>query len=298
MNTSPAIETLRMRWDRLWFKPAGPLGIFAVRFIVCANALWIILSRPDLPFLAAWPDPFFVRVDRMIATRYLFFRPPVEVEVALWIALHAVLVLAALGIAQRVSCLAAGLLLYHFAPFENIIWHLMGPYFSGLTLPTLALLILGFAPPFKLSSGTSPDHRWPLLLIQVIFTFNYFSAALSKIHTVGGLGWATPDNIRGMALTSLTFETKPPLAQWVAERPFACLAIAVITMVTEIFFIVVPFSRAAANTLVPLAIIGHIGIILVLGIVFLNLPCLLMYINWDKLERFLPLRTHTGVTHA
>lgn len=278
-------ERVQQWWSDVWFRPAGPLGLIAVRFIVALNALWIVLSRPDLPKLVGWPDPFFVRVDRLLATRYFFFRPPVLVEVVLWLALHVFLVMAMLGVAHRFSCIAAGVLLYHFAPFENILWHTMGPYFSGLTLPILALLILGFAQNARWSSQPSSEYRWPVMLIQVIFTFNYFSAAVSKVHSVGGLKWATAENIRGMALTSLTFETKPPLAQWVADRPLACLAIAMITMVTEICFIIVPFSRIAANILVPLAIVGHLGIVFVLGIVFLNLPCLLIYLDWDELER-------------
>ena len=286
-------------WNEFWFRPASPLGIVAVRAIVCLNALWILLSRPDLPSLVSWPDGFWARLDRFLAIRYFMFRPPQLVEQSLFIALIVLLLLALFGIGGRLVCIAAGLLLYHFAPFENIIWHLMGPYFSGLTLPLLALLIIGFAPRARLGDAASADFRWPLALIQVIFSFNYFSAALSKIHTVGFGEWVTASNIRGMALTSMTFETPPPLAAWAAGSVVACWSIAIITMIAEWLFIFVPFSRRAALLLVPLAAIGHVGVIFVLGIVFLNLPCLLIYLDWEMLERIRVARSRrAGVAYV
>jgi hypothetical protein len=292
VNTVSAID----RWNAAWFRPASPLGLIAVRFIVAANALWIVLSRPDLPSLAAWPAPFWARVDRFLALRYLIGLPS-PLETVLFLVLNAALFCAMFGIVPRIACISAGLLLYHFAPFENIIWHGMGPYFSGLTLPTLALLILGFSEIPRWSSEWSPEWRWPLVLIQVLFSFNYFFAALSKLHTVGW-SWVSAENIRAMAATSITWEAPPPLAEWVMARPLACWIIAIATMVAEWLFVIVPFSRIAAIVLVPLAFFAHIGIILVLGIVFLSLPCLLIYLDWDTIDRIVrPILTRRS-THV
>ncbi|HYS52291.1 MAG TPA: hypothetical protein VER58_00840 [Thermoanaerobaculia bacterium] len=281
-------------WDRFWFRPASPLGLIGVRFIVAANALWIILSRPDLPTIVGWPSEFWIRVDRLLATRYFLFGAPVFVERSLYLLLHLALISAMIGVTPRVACLVSGILLYHFAPFENIIWHVMGPYFSGLTLPTLALLILGFAATPKLRGQWSPEFRWPLALIQILLSFNYFFAAISKLHTAG-LQWVSAENIRGMAATSLTWETPPPLASSVFSSPAACWSIAIITMVAEVAFILVPFSRTAAAILVPLVFFAHIGIVLVLGIVFLGLPCLLIYLPWDSIDRRIQTRRSLNV---
>lgn len=290
------MRKLTEQWNDLWFRPASPLGLIAVRFIVAANALWIVLSRPDLPSLARWPAPFWVRVDRFLAARY-FLLLPAAIETVLYLVLTLALICAMFGLAPRLACILSGLLLYHFAPFENIIWHAMGPYFSGLTLPTLALLILGFAEVPRLDLERSPEFRWPLLLIQVLFSFNYLFAAISKIHTAGW-DWVSAENLRGMAVTSITWESAPPLAAWVAARPTACWAIAIATMIAEWLFVIVPFSRRAAMVLVPIAFAAHIGIVLVLGIVFLSLPCLLIYLDWDSIERVVRSRFSFRSAHA
>jgi hypothetical protein len=274
---------MRRAANAFWFRPASPLGIIAVRFIVAANALWIVLSRPQLPSIAGWPAPFWTSVGWLLRARFLLFAPP-SIEYPLYGLLILCLLGAMFGVAARFSCLAAGVLLYHFAPFENVFWHAMGPYFSGLTLPTLALLIFGFASVPRRNMEWSPEWRWPLAAVQLLFSFNYFFAAISKVRTVGGFGWVSSENIRGMAMTSMTWETPPRLAGWVIARPWACWMIAIITMVAECLFILVPFSKVAAAILVPLAFIGHVGIVLVLGIVFLSLPCLLIYLDWDAID--------------
>ena len=277
------LETLRSFWTKFWFRPASPLGLIAVRALLAGNALWIVLSRPGLPSLVNWPPEFWARVDRQLAIRYLIMHLPAGAETALFLLLNVSLAFAMIGVLPRLSCLLSGLLLYHFAPFENIIWHAMGPYFSGLTLPTLGLIVLGVAQIPHFDSEWSPEYRWPLALVQLILSFNYAFAAISKMRTVGGFGWVSAENLRGMALTSMTWETPPPLAAWVASSPAACWTIAAVTMVVECLFILVPFSKIAAGILVPLALIGHLGIIMVLGIVFLSLPCLLIYLDWDAI---------------
>jgi hypothetical protein len=284
-------------WNDFWFRPASPAGVVAVRFIIAANALWILLSRPTLPSLFSWPDAFHARIDLFLRIRYAFFLVPPAVEWTLFVLLHVALLCAMFGIRPRASCFVAGILLYHFAPVENMLWYLMGPYFSGLTLPVVALLVLAFAEPPGAAGARSSEYRWPVALIQIIFAGNYFFAAISKARTAG-LGWVSADNVRGMAMASLTLETPPPLAERIAASPAACWTIAIVTIVVEWLFILVPFSRIAAAILVPVAFVGHIGIVFVLGIVFLAMPCLLIYVDWEWLADRVPLTRRSSPAAA
>jgi hypothetical protein len=265
----------------------------ALRTIAAANALWILLSRPRLPELVAWPREFWKATLPAVEVRYLFFGLPLAVEWLLYGLLALSLAACLAGVLPRAACLTAGVLLYHFAPLETIFWSRLGPYFNGLTFPLLALLILGFAAVPRRGAGASPEFRWPLALAQVLFSFNYFSAAFSKLHTAG-LSWISGSNIQGMAATIGTTWSSPPWARWVAERPVLCSAIAVGTMILEMGFILVPFSRVAARILVPAAAIGHVGITLAFGIVFLNIPCLLIYLDWDRIQAWIETRRARG----
>ena len=286
------IAAFRRAWDGFWYRPERPLGMLAVRTIVAANALWILLSRPSLPELVAWPRAFWRATLPSVNVRYLVGLP-LSVERLLYVLLIVALAASLLGILPRAACLVSAVLLYHFAPLETIFWSRLGPYFNGLTFPLLALLVLGFARVPRGGAPPSPEFRWPLALTQVLFAFNYFSAAFSKLHTAG-LAWISGANIQGMAATIGTTWSAPPWAKWVAEQPLLGAAIAIGTMLLELGFILVPFSRVAARLLVPAAAIGHVGIVLAFGIVFLNVPCLLIYLDWDRIDAWIRSRRARG----
>jgi hypothetical protein len=291
------VERITDAWNRFWYRPAAPLGVLALRTLVTLNALWIVLSRPDLPGLLAWPPEFWTAVSSFTDARFLFLGLPLSVEYGAYALLHLALVAALFGLAPRASCLVAAVLLYHFAPLESVFWSRLGPYFNGLTLPLLALFILGVAAVPHRAAEWSGEFRWPLALVQVLFTFNYVAAWFSKLYTAGW-GWVSADNIAGMVQSAMTWGVTTPLAEVVARSRAACWTIAILTAVVEALFFLVPFSRWAAAVLVPLAAVGHVGIILVLGIVFLNLPLLLIFLNWDWLDERLRVESRTWTQHA
>ena len=45
MNIGSIRDHALMFWNRFWFRPASPLGMLAVRFILAANALWLVLAE-------------------------------------------------------------------------------------------------------------------------------------------------------------------------------------------------------------------------------------------------------------
>jgi len=270
-------------WEHVWFRPAHPLCISATRAIVCVQALWILLSRPDLPALARWPAEFWVLSGRALPARFGIVGLPFAVEQGLFLALHASLLAALLGLRPRLSCFVSGSLLYHFAPFEEVIAGMPHTAFGGLTVPVLALFVLSFAESPRWRGGPSPEHRWPFALVQLLFAFSYFFPALAKLR-FSGAGWFTAENIRYYALGNAAV-TGAPLALWVSERPLVCGAIALGTLALEGLSPFVVLSPAVAMAFIPAALAFHIGIVLVIGYFFPSLPLLLLLLDWDGIGR-------------
>jgi len=270
-------------WDRFWFRPAHPLCLRAARVIVAAQALWIVLSRPDLPDLARWPSVFFVLAGRALPARFFIFGLPVAVEWGLFMLLAAALLAALLGLRPRIACFVSALLLYHFAPFEEVIARLPHTAFGGLTLPVLALFVLSFAETPSRRDPPSAEYRWPFALLQLLFVLSYFFPLLAKLR-FSGWGWFTADNIHYYALGNFAI-TGAPLAQWAAQRPLVCQAIAWGTLLLEGAAPLVVLSPAASMAFIPAALAFHIGIVLVIGYFFPSLPLLLLLLDWDRIGR-------------
>ena len=77
------------------------------------------------------------------------------------------------------------------------------------------------------------------------------------------------------------------LGRWLAERPLLCQMIGVGTLIFELGFITVLFSKTARRLLVPLAAVFHLGILLSMNLAFLNVPQLLVFVDWDVVATWL-----------
>jgi hypothetical protein len=280
-------------WARFWYGPEPALNLAAARVLLAATALWVVLSRHDLPSILAYPPELWAGVSPERRVRFLMVFG-VGLERALYALLHAALLCALVGAWPRVACLAGGLLLYHFAPFETII-RTPNPYLRGLTLPCLGLLVLSFSrcgdalalwprPP----AGPPPSgrYRWPLRLVQVLFCQIYLFAGWSKLF-VTGWSWASAENVRGHLLALNQALVAPPGASWgyvVARHPAACTALAWGGLALEFAFPLVLFSRTARRVLLPLAALFHAANSVLFRIFFQNVPLLLLFVDWDALD--------------
>ena len=285
----------RAAWSWLWYRPGSARNLAAARIILAASALWVVLSRFDLPSVLAFPPEVWsgVSFERRIRFLMLF---GLDAERVLYALLHLTLLGALLGVFPRVTCLLSGLLLYHFAPFETIV-RTPNPYLRGLTLPTLGLLVLSFArcgdswAMFPRSPRPSPnpswEYRWPLVLVQVFFCQMYVLAAYAKLFT-SGLAWATPQNIRGHLLILNQILHPTPMSSpgyLLAQSPLACGAIAWFGLGFEIAFPLVLFSPLARRVLLPLAVAFHVANSVAFRIFFQNSALLLLFVDWDALLR-------------
>jgi hypothetical protein len=283
----PRLIVLRRLAERVFFAPAHPLCLASCRVVLCAQALWILLSRPDLPLFARWPGEFLALVDPMLAWRFGAVLP-VAVEATLFLLLHAALVAALLGLRSGPSCFLSALLLYHFAPFEEMVAGLPHTAFGGLTVPTLGLFLLSFARQGPWRGEPSWESRWPFALIQLLFAFSYFFPTLAKLR-FSGPGWYTADTIHHYALGNATV-TGAPLALALAARPLLCGASAAFTLLLEASAPLVVVSSRFALLFVPAALLFHLAILLTIGYFFPSLPLLLLLLPWDELGRRLDPR--------
>jgi hypothetical protein len=281
-------------WDRVLFAPAPALNLAAARVLFSVHALWILLSR-DLPATSSLPPEFWINVTQAELLRFFIFLGHPQLEYNLQFIAMLTLAGAAVGVMPRVCCFLSALLLYHLAPLETIFWT-ASPYQRGFTISVLALFTLSLSPcGDALRIGkTSPKepssiYCWPLRLVQFYLAQTYFFSGYSKLYRVG-VSWLDPENLRSwfllfsqqdqvMRLGPL-FNTLGP---WIADHWLLCLIAGGYGVLVNLCFISTPLSRRARWFFVPDAVFFHILVFLTLNIFWLNLPQLLVFVNWQWL---------------
>lgn len=270
--------------------------------IVATQALWVVLSR-DFAAISGLPPEFFSRVDAGAQWRFLIFPGHPGMEAILqWIAVLALLG-ALFGVGTRASCFIAGILLYHLAPFESIIW-LPHPFARGLTLPVVGLVILSFSrsgdrlalvrprPP-RGAAFPALDYSWQLRLLQLLLVQVYLFSAIAKL-TRSGLAWVSADNIRRWIVYLVEdpeFAVSQTVGLWIADHPGVAFTVAALTMLLELGFVFVLFSAIARRILVPAAFALHIGIALSMNLTFVSALLLLIFVNWDWIGQRLRMKS-------
>jgi hypothetical protein len=273
---------IRERLERAFLAPAGPRLLSATRVILAAQALWILLSRPDLPRLAEWPAVFWSHVEPSFLARFALGPLPLALEQARFLLLLAALVLTLAGVWPRVSGAVAACLLYQVAPMEEALVGIPHTSFGGLTVPTIGLWLLAFAEPPRGDAHPSPEFRWPVALTRLVFAFSYLFPLLAKLR-FSGPDWFTAENMRNWVWMNQPL-TDAGGGAWVASSPLLCGAVALGTLALELLFVLAVFSRRAALVLVPAAACFHAGIALVLGYFYTSLPLLLLFVEWDVIR--------------
>jgi hypothetical protein len=294
-----------LAWDQFWFAPGSPRNLAAARITFAIYSVWVLLSR-NLAQMSGLPSVFWSQVGASARWRYLDFpgHPDLE-QVLVWITTIALLGAIA-GVLPRFSCFVSGLLLYHLAPLESIIW-IPHPYARGLTISVIALLTLSFSscgdcwtllrPKRDKLPAQSGDYTWPLRLLQLYLVQIYFFSGYAKVMVVGWK-WASASNIRNWMLWCTQEEQMRvfhTLGTWIAGQPLACWVVGIGTLLFEFGMVTVLFSKRARWVLVPLVPVFHLAILLSMNLVLLNVPQLLVFANWDVLAaRFhsLPIFAH------
>jgi len=276
-------------WSRIWFSPGDARTLAAVRIVVAGHALWILLSR-DLSALAGLPAPFWNGVTAAARARFMIAPGHPALEGLLGGTTVVALVAAVLGLWPRVSCLVAGLLLYHLAPLETIILT-PSPYVKGFTVAVPALVVLSFVPCADAWSvrragaalADAWEYRWPVQLVRLFVAQIYIFSGWAKLVQVG-LNWVAADNVRAWLYLLnqrdqiVVYNTVGP---WLAERPTLCLLVGVFTLVLELSFALTLFWGPARRVLPVVAATWHAGILFAMNIAFPYVPLLLVFADWS-----------------
>jgi hypothetical protein len=196
--------------------------------------------------------------------------------------------------------------LYHFAPYEALLWT-ASPYFRGLDIPIIGLVILSVAPCADMwavgvrrgsrQASADPEYRWPLALLQLLVASPYFFAGYGKLYYTG-IQWASWENIRNhlLAFTQDGFFTVyTRLGSWLAAHPLLCGIIGVGTMIFELSFILSVFFPRLRWFYLPAALAFHAGILLSMNVYWLYWPLLAVLIDWDAVrDRWTRFRSVSG----
>jgi hypothetical protein len=128
-----------------------------------------------------------------------------------------------------------------------------------------------------------------LRLVQLYVAHTYFFSGYSKLYRVG-VSWMDPENLRSWFLLfsqldqvmreGALFNTLGP---WIADHWLLCLIAGVYGVVVNLLFVSTLVSRRARWFFVPDAVFFHILVFLTLNIFWLNMPQLLVFVNWQWL---------------
>lgn len=290
---SRRLERAREIWEGFWFAPESARNLAAARILFATHALWVLLSR-DPAGLSTLPAEFWRDVPGSARWRFLFWEGHPGLESVLQWGAVAALLGALAGFRSRWSCLLAGLLLYHLSPLEKLFYE-PNPVVKGFTLSVLALVTLGFArcaDAWSLDGRGRPvaaapswEYGWPLRLVQLFLCQVHLFAGWARILKSGWEAVSGDGLRRYLLLFSQNDQIGAfrSLGPWIADHPTLCGLAAATALAFDLGFWVVLFSKPARRWLVPLAFVGHAGILVSLNIAFLEAPLLLLFVDWDAL---------------
>jgi len=283
-------------WGRFWFSDGSAINLAAARILVTGHALWILLSR-DPAALSGLPAEFWDFVQDTARWRFLIFEGHPLWEHVLQTTALVALGAALVGLWPRLCCLVGGVLLYHLAPFETIMYT-PSPWIKGYTVTTLALIILGSSrcgDALALGGGSERppawEYRWPLTLIQVALCQVYLFAGYAKMLRTGPT-WLL-EGVRGYTQHYIQNEEVAvfhALGGWLIAHPALCVAAGCVALALNLSFWTVLFSRRARRVLVPFAIAWHIAVLFTMNFAFLEAPLLLLFVDWQSLRERLAAR--------
>ena len=291
---------------------AKPSALGAIRALTC-GILLIMTLQEDLASTALLPrsmiNPLgFMELLHLLPIRFAAF---LASETALWAfqrLTELLLVLGVLGLGTRVAIPAAAICYFVLA---GILRGYSFMYHGGL-FPLYVLAVLAFT---RCGQGWSLDRAWRTArgksvsqahlptayfgwaryVVWAVIALPYMAASGSKLLQMG-IGWASADNMRWVMLRP-TLELIAAghdfdAALWMISAPDALLVLlAVFTLALQLSFGLVLVSRRA-RLILPAAAIGfHVGVLVLMNILFIDLILLhLVFYDWSSLRRWLATR--------
>jgi predicted DCC family thiol-disulfide oxidoreductase YuxK len=298
-STVPARRVRGSLW-RTWFEPAlpGALGFCRLLFFGL-----MFVWHLDLDF-TVWGTltPAFAN-NRIFLWRVLDLSVPSAKTLAMIeFAWKAALLLSCIGLFTRFSTAVSFLVGLYLLSVP----HQFGKTGHGDGILMLTMLILALArcgdawsidslvrayrgrQPRDRTATRSGEYTWPIRMVWLLMAMIFLAAGVTKLRW-SGLGWITSDNLQNTILQhhygSLS-EPATSLGLWVAQHKYLCRAIAGATVLMEIAFPLVLFSRFARWTLVPGMFAAQVFIYLMIGVAFTQFMfAYLFFVPWERVGR-------------
>jgi Vitamin K-dependent gamma-carboxylase len=136
-------------------------------------------------------------------------------------------------------------------------------------------------------------HAYPILLMQLLMAWTYFSSALIKLR-VAGLKYLTADNLPALAIfhsLDNLHDTHFRIAFWLpGVRAYLPFAVALV-LLWELAFPLAIFWRRVRWWILGAGVVFHLSTLFLMNIFFPHqLLMYLIFVNWD---RFSPVRYRT-----
>jgi len=136
-------------------------------------------------------------------------------------------------------------------------------------------------------------YAYPILLMQLLMAWVYFSSALIKLR-VAGISYLSPDNLPSLAiLHSLDnlHDTHFRLAFWLPQvRSYLPIVVGLV-LVWELLFPLAVFWKRVRWWILGVGVLFHLSTMLVMNIFFPHqLALYLIFINWDRVDQRLTVR--------
>ena len=166
-------------------------------------------------------------------------------------------------------------------------------------LAVYCLLVLAFTPcgdAFSLDSRLAKKKKerplfayaYPILLMQLLVAWTYFSSALIKMR-VAGLKYLSPDNLPSLAIfhsLDNLHDTGFRLAFWLPQvKEYLPFAVGFV-LIWELLFPLAIFWRRLRWWILGLGLAFHLATLFLMNIFFPHhLAMYLVFVNWDKQSR-------------
>jgi len=302
-------------WRNYWFRPAPLVNLAVCRIIITGWQLvylYDLFASGHVRQLSAVPDKLYdplPLLHLLILPFGWMARPSFEVLAVIGVVTFVAGVLSLVGLKTRVSLVVFALGILFLGSFKYSFGELHHPdAVMAITLPLLALSPAGETlslddlrrrmqratreqafTPFRLSDDLSAFARWPLLMVQWLFSLIFFSAAISKL-TASGLEWMNGHTLQHILLRD-SLRWGSPIGQWLSRFHFPAVLLSWGTMICEGTFFLVLIVPRLAWFYVPLATGMVAGFYLAMHANFLQYVALFsVFVPWSALAVYLSAR--------
>jgi hypothetical protein len=137
------------------------------------------------------------------------------------------------------------------------------------------------------SSRPAFAYAYPILLMQLLMAWVYFSSALIKIRA-GGFGYLKPDNLPSLAIyhsLDNLHDTSFRLAFWLPQMRAVVPVVMGAVLLWELSFPLAIFFRRLRWWILGAGVLFHLSTLFFMNIFFPHqLALYLIFVNWDRLQ--------------